>query len=93
MDKKERNKCIFELVYMNAMRDALLQKAFEGSKKNLMNNKKNGVREILQKHINQIIEGKYKTQESYDTAFYKLADVICEKINIKSLHLVMLKKL
>lgn len=83
MDIKERNRHIFELVYMNAMRDALLQKAFEGSKKDLMNNKKNGVRKVVQNHINDIINGKYikKEQEDYDNDFYKLADSICEKIN------------
>ncbi len=83
METNELKGYIFELVYLMAMRDALLQKAFEGSKKEIMEDKDNGVREELKKHVDDILAGNYtkKGQVAYDNDFYNLSDKICNNIN------------
>ena len=81
------NDKLFEFVYRNAMHDATLEQAYDGKKDILISDRTNDVRTILKEHINKIIDGDYinKDEDSgkvkYDDDFYKLTELICNKIS------------
>jgi hypothetical protein len=76
---EEIKKKIFDFTYLEALDDAIQQKAYEGGKRWI-----NDVEEpklILQKYINKIMDGEFKTQEEHDNYFYTMLEAICKKIN------------
>ena len=71
---------ILDFVYVLAMRDATQQKAFNASdKKDLWEDKtaRAQIIGLLKNHISNIITGKYKNQQSYDSDF----DILAKAIN------------
>lgn len=76
---------IFRFIYIEAMRDAVIQLAYNGEKKWLMesdviNSLKNGIEVLIEKVINN----EYLSQEEYDKDFLNVTINICEFINNKA---------
>lgn len=76
---------IFRFIYVGAMRDAVIQLAYEGPKKWLMESE---VLEALQGEIKPLIDkvlrNEYATQNEYDEDFLHTTINICEYVNDKA---------
>lgn len=76
---------IFRFIYITAMRDAVIQKSYQGKKKWL---EESDVLEILKDKviifINKVLDNEYLSQEDYDADFLNVAISICEIINKKA---------
>lgn len=76
---------IFKFVYIVAMRDATLQRSYDGKKKWLMDCKKfPNSSEKLKKFIDDVVKEKFDNQSDYDKRFITVAESICEEINSKA---------
>ena len=76
---------IFKFVYIEAMGDAVNQRAYEGKKKwlegeDVMKSLKEGIEHL----INKVINGEYSSQEEYDKDFLALTIDVCSCINNKA---------
>lgn len=73
---------IFRFIYIGAMRDAILQLAYKGEKKWLMEaNILNVLRDEIKPFIDKILNGEYLSQDEYDKDFLRITINICEYIN------------
>ena len=57
-------KSIFDFVYTMALRDATMQKAYEGEKKHLFDNK--APKKTVEKYVEKVLAGKLNNQEKAD---------------------------
>ena len=71
---------ILRFIYTIAMRDATLQKAYNGEKKWLWEDDKVS-KDIINELKNLIIKNKYNSQDDFDKAFLTTAKEICNIIN------------
>ena len=88
MEKFDSKQQVFDFIFVMAMRDAVMQKAYNGEKAWLWDLSKDEcmyVRNEIWKFIDdQILRGKFdhqKKQEDYDKEFLRLAIDICYNIN------------
>ncbi|HJC49252.1 MAG TPA: hypothetical protein H9754_01505 [Candidatus Anaerostipes avistercoris] len=82
MEKFDDNK-LFQFVYVSAMRDAVLQKAYEGEKKWLTTEETLEARNKVKEYIDYILEVGFKNQEEHDKKFIETASGVCDVINKK----------
>lgn len=76
------DRTILEFIYVLAMREATIQQAFKGEKRQLTDVKKNKETvDILETFVNDAINVGFQYQEDYDKRFYNTANNICDKIN------------
>lgn len=78
-DKDELSAKVFDFIYGSAMRDAILQRAFNG-KKDWVGGVENA-KDHLRKYVDCIINNKFSSQEDHDQCFIKTANEICKSIN------------
>lgn len=88
MEKFDSKQQVFDFIFVMAMRDAVMQKAYNGEKAwlwDLSRPESVYVRNEIWKFIDdQILKGKFdhqEKQEEYDKEFLRLAIDICNKIN------------
>ena len=74
---------IFHFVYVCAMRDAVLQGAYEGKRKWLSTNETVDTENRVKMYIDHILEIGFATQDEHDEEFMKVAFDICNIINQK----------
>lgn len=80
LDEKDEN--IFKFIYLAAIRDAVLQKAYKGEKKWLEESDVLvSLKETLSEFIDKVLKGEYHCQEDYDADFLSTAISVCEIIN------------
>lgn len=89
MESKKKNKYlddnIFRFIYISAMRDAILQLAYEGKKKWLMESDVvDNVKTKIEPLINKVLGDMYVSQEEYDGDFLSITIDICQYINQKA---------
>ena len=70
---------VFDFIYICAMRDAILQKAFIGEKAWI--DKIDKPKHILRTYIDKILNQEFKTQACHDAFFLKTVNEICKEIN------------
>lgn len=76
---------IFRFVYITAMRDAVIQLAYKGNKKWLMESEIIlSLKKEIEPLIDKVINGEYISQEMYDEEFLNTTIRVCEYINGKS---------
>ena len=76
------NECVFNFVYGEAMKDAVMQGAYKGGKKILFNLSEFGdLRVDVKSFIDNVLGGKFAEQKTYDDAFLDTARKVCDKIN------------
>lgn len=86
MEYKETNldDKIFRFIYIMAMRDAVIQKAYKGEKRCLMDvcmmDSLKGEIELL---IDKVLNDEYLSQKEYDEDFINTAIKVCKRINDK----------
>lgn len=84
MDKKTMDENVFNFIYVAAMRDAVLQKAFKGKKKWLYEpNDLKKWSDYIREFTDKVLTGKFKKQNDYNDAFLKTAKQVCDIINLK----------
>lgn len=76
------NDKIFEFIYVEALRDAVLQLAYEG-KKGWIGKEVPEAIKSAKKYITEILNNGFKNQEEHDKFFALAAREICEAINEK----------
>ena len=83
MDKYQ--KLVFNFIYVMAIRDSVMQRAYVGERKWMWDNSEDmqDVKSCLEEHLNMILTGKYSDQEDYDSDFCELTKKICNLINEK----------
>ena len=81
----EYQEMIFNFVYVMAIRDAVMQRAYKGERKWMWDNSENmqDVKSCLEGHLNSILTGEYSDQGKYDSDYSELAKRICDLINGK----------
>lgn len=73
---------ILRFIYINAIRDATMQKAYHGEKKWLEDRSLfNQLKKPIISFINDILMDNNESQGDYDKKFLKLADELCSTIN------------
>ena len=77
------NNVLFHFVYVCAMRDAVLQKAYEGEKKWLSTKETIEAENRVKIYIDHILEIGFTTQDEHDQEFVKVATDVCNIINQK----------
>ncbi len=82
MEIKPMKENVFNFIYVAAMRDAVLQKAYEGEKKELCRLYNfDGLYDCIRKFTDNVLMGGFKDQDEYDEEFFKTAKQVCKKIN------------
>jgi hypothetical protein len=84
MGKKEESidEKILKFIYINAIRDAVRQKAYNGEKKFLEDEKLvDELIEIMNGILNKVLNGKFSDQETFDKEFLGTLIKICDKVN------------
>lgn len=75
---------VFNFIYVAAMRDAVLQKAYEGEKKELYKlSTFDGLYECIRKFTDKVLTGGFKEQDEYNNEFLETTKQICVTINEK----------
>ena len=81
---KDLDKSIFKFISTLAMREAVLQQAYKGYKKDFWS------KEFIDKFYDEmkdfvlnVLEGKYNNQEEYDKDFYEKTHAVCNIVNEK----------
>lgn len=84
MENKEKklDDMIFKFVYITAIRDAVIQKAYNGEKKwtekeEIIDN----LKDIIEPLVDNVIHNNFKTQKEYDDDFLDITIKICEYMN------------
>lgn len=72
---------VFRFIYVAAMRDAVLQGAYEGERKWLQTDGTKEAMEKIQVYISKILNGELKDRVIHDKAFLDTAKTVCEIIN------------
>lgn len=76
---------IFRFIYIEAMRDAVLQLAYKGEKKWLEEPAvMKAIKEYIEPLIDNVFDNKYSLQEEYDKDFLDITFNICDHINHKA---------
>lgn len=84
-NKNMLNDKIFRFIYIIAMRDAIVQLAYNGEKKWLMeNNMLNSLKAEVETFVNNTLNGKFKSQKEYDEEFLDITIRVCDVINKKA---------
>ncbi len=85
MIENEYQEMIFDFIYVMAIRDAVMQKAYVGERKWMWDKSENmqDIKECLKKHLNLVLTGTYSKQEDFDTDFCEFAKQLCNLINEK----------
>lgn len=82
METKTMDENVFNFIYVAAMRDAVLQNAYEGEKKWLYEPNYFKIwRADIQKFMDEVLTGTFTGQKDYDDKFLKTAEKVCSKIN------------
>lgn len=79
------NDDVFKFVYVAAMRDAVLQLAYNGNKKWLTEETMYiSLKEILKPLVDKVLKNEYLSQEDYNADFLNVAIKICDCVNGKA---------
>ena len=76
---------IFRFIYIEAMRDAVIQLAYKGKKRHLwtLEEEMNSLKGIIERLIDKVLNDEYLSQEEYDEDFLKTTISVCNYINDK----------
>ena len=76
---------IFRFIYIEAMRDAVIQLAYKGEKRWLMDScMLNSLKGEIESLINKVLNNEYLSQDKYDEDFLSTAINVCRCINDKA---------
>ncbi len=78
-DQQAIKKEIFDFIYICAMHDAILQKAFKGEKKWVQKNET--PKNILNSYLSKVLNNEFSSQENHDKFFLETVNKICSEIN------------
>lgn len=70
---------LFVFVYSSSMRDATLQQAYKGEKKELWRD--NDAKKAVKEYIEQLLANNLQTQDLHDAYFLKTAEKVCNALN------------
>lgn len=84
-DKMNLDDKIFRFIYIEAMRDAVIQLSYKGEKKWLMKlDFINSLKDEIEPLVNKVLNNDYSSQEEYDKDFLLKTISICKTINDKA---------